>query len=109
MINKYLKQYLVAVDHPYVSGFEHLDMLMTRDRLAVMESSLNKREKEKLSQVDGRLLAQANVFYMELAKITNLAEERERRRPLPDHWWWYLDVIVTMPTNTAAAVAAYSF
>ena len=44
-MNEYLAQYMVAVEHPEVSAFEHLNMLLLRDRLAEQEPILTSDEK----------------------------------------------------------------
>lgn len=97
-MNASLRQYLVAVAHPDVSAFEHLEMLMIRDRLADQEFSLTKQERASLEDADQRLLRSAAAFYAELARITSLEEERRQRHPAPDRWWWYLDVLSALPT-----------
>ena len=101
-MNEYLKQYSVAVEHPEVSGFEHLNMLMVRDRLAEQELSLAPNEKRQLQAADQRLLEQAAVFQAELARITTLENERRHRQPPPQRWWWYLDVLTALPTPLVA-------
>lgn len=102
-MNASLGHYLVAVAHPDVSAFEHLEMLMIRDRLADQEFSLSKQEKASLADADQRLLTSAAAFYAELARITSLEEERWQRRPTPDRWWWYLDVLSALPISAASS------
>jgi hypothetical protein len=104
-MNEYLKQYSVAVEHPEASAFEHLNMLMVRDRLAEQESSLTPDEKVRLKAADQRLLDQAAAFQAELTRITTLENEREHRQPAPQHWWWYLDVLTSLPTVSVAVPA----
>jgi hypothetical protein len=96
-MNKYLEHYLVAVKHPEVSGFEHLEMLAIRDKLASEVESLSAEEAAQLEAADRRLLAQANQFYAALVQITDLHSERQYRQPPPDRWWWYLDVLTRLP------------
>jgi hypothetical protein len=93
----YLKRYVIAVQHPDISAFEHLDMLMVRDKLAEQESHLKQEEKAQLARADKQLLTQANQFFRVLSQITDLQNERQRRQPPPDHWWWYLDVLAQLP------------
>ncbi|HID61250.1 MAG TPA: hypothetical protein EYP49_00670 [Anaerolineae bacterium] len=97
-MNALLRHYVVDVEHPDVSGFEHLEMLQIRSQLAELEATLYPRERACLDAADCRLLQQAAAFHAALARITNLAEERARRQPPPSHWWWYLDVLVQLPT-----------
>lgn len=96
-MNKYLKHYSVAVEHPGVSGFEHLETLSIRDKLADQEASLTSDEKAQLAAADRRLLASAGEFHFALAQITDLQTERRRRKPSPARWWWYLDVLAQLP------------
>jgi hypothetical protein len=96
-MNEYLKNYLIAVEHPGPSGFEHLEMLLVRDKLAEQETALTPNQKAQLIAADRRLLAQADAFYAELSRITDLEIERQRRQPPSHHWWWYLDVLVKLP------------
>jgi hypothetical protein len=91
-MNNYLAHYQVAVQHPGVSGFEVLEMLMVRDKLLAQAAALSVGEKAKLAATDQQLLAHATEFYAELAQITNLEYERQQRKPIPAQWWWYLDV-----------------
>ena len=95
----------MAVEHPEVSGFEHLNMLMVRDRLAEQELSLTPDETKRLKAADQRLLEQAADFQAELARITTLENERQHRQPPPQRWWWYLDVLTSLPTASAAVPA----
>lgn len=95
-----LKQYQVAVEHPDVSPFEHLEMLMIRDKLEDAGVTLTSGEQTLLADADQRLLKNAAAFYAELARITSLEEERRQRRPTPERWWWYLDVLSALPAAT---------
>lgn len=101
-MNEFLKRYEVAVEHPEVSAFEHLDMLMVRDRLAEQERSLSSDEKRRLQEADQRLLEHAVAFQTELDRITTLESERRRRQPPPQRWWWYLDVLAALPKPAGA-------
>lgn len=101
-MNEDLKRYVVAVEHPEVSAFEHLDMLMVRDRLAEQEYSLSSDEKRRLKEADQRLMEHAAAFQTELDRITSLENERRRRQPPPQRWWWYLDVLTALPRPAGA-------
>jgi hypothetical protein len=96
-MSDYLERYLVAVEHPDVSGFEHLDMLLLRDKLAQVSNQFTPEQQAKLAAADQRLLSQAAAFYAALSQITGLAHERQQRQPPPEHWWWYLDVLAQPP------------
>jgi hypothetical protein len=97
-MNRYLKHYLVAVEHPEVSGFEHLEMLLVRDKLAEQESLLTAEEKAQLTVADQQLIKRANEFYTELSRVTDLKSERQQRHPDAKQWWWYLDVLTNLPS-----------
>lgn len=90
-MNQYLKHYATAVTQPNVSGFEHLEMLLVRDKLAESEDRLSGDQRKKLRAADHRLLSNAAAFCRELQRITDLSDERERRQPSAKHWWWWLD------------------
>jgi hypothetical protein len=92
-----VKNYAVAVEHPEVSGFEHLDMLMLRDRIEDQLTQLSTNQIAQLALADRTLLAHAGAFQRELSHITDLEYERQRRRPPLSHWWWYLDVLAYLP------------
>jgi len=96
-MNTYLEHYLAAVNHPDVSGFEHLEMLAVRDKLANEEQKLTAEEAAQLEAADRRLLIQASQFHASLAQIADLQLERQRRQTPPDRWWWYLDVLTRLP------------
>jgi len=96
-MNRLLQRYVIAVESPEVSGFEHLDMLMVRDKLAEQNEQFTVRERALLVAADRRLFEQASVFDAALSQVTSLAYERSQRNPPPSHWWWYLDVVAGMP------------
>jgi hypothetical protein len=73
-MSEYLQRYLVAVEHPDVSGFEHLDMLLLRDKLAQSSSQLTPDQQAKLAAADQRLMSQVAAFYAALSQITDLAQ-----------------------------------
>lgn len=104
-MNELLEHYVVAVRHPRVSGFEHLDMLLTRDKLAERVEELNPDERKRLAEADRRLLTDADQFYAELSRITDLAHERRERNAPATHWWWYLDVLAHLPERAEPAAA----
>ena len=100
-MNELLKNYLVDVDYPEVSGIEHLQMLETRSQLAKVEPTLSVTERQALAEADHQLATQADKFLMELNRFVDLAQERRRRQPGPDEWWWYLDILVRAPALPA--------
>lgn len=75
-MNKYLEHYLAAVKHSNVSGFEHQEMLVVRDKLENEEQKLTAEEAAQLEAADRRLQAQANQFYAAFVQITDFHSER---------------------------------
>lgn len=96
-MNKYIDHYKVAIQHPDVSGFEMLDMLMVRDRLEAQWNELTLQEQNEVLAADKQLLSQADQFFAALSQVTHFEYERQQRRPEPEQWWWYLDVLVKLP------------
>jgi hypothetical protein len=89
-----LIQYLLeATDYPEVSGFELLEVLDIRSRLAPREPLLIGDDRDLLEKVDKRLLQMADVLLERISEVANLCEMRHRSHILPSHWWWYLDEI----------------
>jgi len=97
-MNRLLQHYTIAVNHPDVSGFEHLEMLMVRDKLADIKHTLTLAEKSQLAEADHRLTERASEFCAALTRITDLQYERDQRQTPPSHWWWYLDVLTYTPS-----------
>jgi hypothetical protein len=98
-MNKHLRHYLIATQHPDVSGFEVLDMLLTRDHLLAEWASLTVEQRAQVAVADLRLLHHAKDFFTALTPITDLSYERTTRQPLPEQWWWYLDVLRYTPAT----------
>ena len=96
-IEERLLAYEVDVQYPDVSGMEHLDMLLTRSRLAEVKSDLTKEQRNRLAKADQILFRHATEFYAAIAQIANLKSWREQEHAPPDHWWWYLDVLAAAP------------
>ena len=96
-IEHLLTEYAGGVRHPEVSGMEHLNLLMIRDRLATLESQLTQVQRRQLSRSDRMLMAQSHEFLQTIHQIADLAAWREQQQATPDHWWWYLDVIAYLP------------
>ena len=99
-MNDYLQRYQVAVQHPSVSAFELLDMLMVRDKLAEQAHLLSRAEQLQLTAADQMLIMHAKEIVTELSNITDLAHEREQRQATQERWWWYLDVFAAAPLGS---------
>lgn len=97
-MNELLQAYVVDTQYPDVSGIEHLEMLRRRSELADLEHTLSREERRQLAKADTRLLTHAAEFLAELSRFVDLASERHRLRIPSSHWWWYLDVLVQVPT-----------
>lgn len=89
-----LKNYIISVRHPTISGFEVLELLDVRSALAKLDAELEEEERLKLEEADDCFLSNANIFYESLLKVTDLAEMRKRVKVSPSHWWWYIDRLV---------------
>jgi hypothetical protein len=86
-----LASYEVDVQFPDVSGFEILEMLDIRSRIAACENDLNDEQRTRLEAADDRLLRSAPAFFQSVAAIADLPEMRRRSRTPCSHWWWYLE------------------
>ena len=96
-MNRLLVHYCVDVQHPEMSGVEHLEMLQIRDRLAELESTLTFEEQQARAAADRVLVARASAFYQELLRFLDLAAYRREHGIPPARWWRHLDVISHLP------------
>ncbi len=101
-IELWLTQYETDVRFPDVSGLEHLDMLLTRSRIALQKESLTPEQNERLLSADQHLLHNAERFYRAIAAVADLVEWRKTSAVSPEEWWWYLDVLVSVPQYSVA-------
>lgn len=83
-------------------GFEALEPLDVRSRLASREPLLDEPAKARLEDLDRQLLQTADTWLERISKVARLAEMRRRSRILPSHWWWYLDEITPAKRKAAA-------
>ena len=104
-MNRLLAHYCVDVQHPEVSGAEHLEMLQIRDQLATLEPTFTPAEQEALAAADRALVAQAHAFHQALQRFLDLAAYRYEYGVPPERWWWYLDVVQHVPPRTLATSA----
>ena len=91
-----------AIDHLDVSGFEVLEILDVRSRLASREPLLDEPDRARLEGLDRQLLQMADSLMECISEVANLAEMRRRAHVLPSHWWWYLDGITSDNRKVAA-------
>ncbi len=85
-MNRLLTHYFVDVQHPEVSGAEHLEMLYIRDRLAEINSTLTSEEQDALAEADRRnsfvlLVESANACLSAMAQ--NSRQQRQSLRCIP--------------------------
>jgi hypothetical protein len=99
---EYLSQ---ALQHLDVSGFELLEFLDVRSRLAMQEPLLSQSDRTRLEAIDRQLLQMAPSWLARISEVADLAETRQRARALPSHWWWYLDEI-TLTGQSAKSTAS---
>jgi hypothetical protein len=96
--------YEVDVRFPDVSGMEHLDMLLTRSKIAQGMSHLTAEQYVRLVEADKILLQQARRFYQAIQKIADLETWRKDENVPTTHWWWYLDVLAQLPELSAEEI-----
>ena len=99
----YLMDYISkAIVHPDVSGFEALELLDVRSRLASREPLLYELSKVRLEDLDRQLVQMSGIWLERISEVAGLAEMRRRSHVLPSHWWWYLDEIASAKRKAAA-------
>jgi hypothetical protein len=96
-MNRLLAHYCVAVQHPDVSGAEHLETLHIRDQLAALSPTLTEAEQAALGEADQVLAEQASVVSHELQRFLDMVAYRHEQGIPPERWWWYLDVLQHVP------------
>ncbi len=101
-IESWLTQYETDVRFPDVSGMEHLDMLITRSNIAANKNRLTPEQVNRLLVADEALFQNAERFTRAITAVGELAEWRNARVISPEEWWWYLDVLVSVPQFTLA-------
>lgn len=101
-IESWLTQYETDVRFPDVSGMEHLDMLITRSNIAANKNRLTPEQVNRLLVADEALFQNAERFTRAITAVGELAEWRNARVISPEEWWWYLDVLVSVPQFTFA-------
>jgi len=100
---KKLIEYLEkAFQNPETSGFEMLEALDIRSRIAIQEPLLSQDEKHQLEAVDRYLLQATPQWLARISEIGDLVEMRQRARALPSHWWWYLDEFVSTDQSVSS-------
>lgn len=93
------QDYAASVRYPDVSGFEVLELLRLRSRLAEVEPELTPAERTALEAADATFLHSATVLCHQVSQVANLETLRRDAGILPSHWWWYLDSLARAPVS----------
>ncbi len=86
-----LDEYAHSVQFPEVSGFEVLELLDLRSKLAALEMQLDAAQRAALEEADSIFLRHASAFYESVAALGDLSNLRSRASAPCSHWWWYLE------------------
>lgn len=95
-----LKHYINGVQFPKISGFEVLELLDVRSKIAQRETELNEIQKARLEEADSVFMRHAVEFYESVSKLGDLRAMRQRANVPCSHWWWYLEKLA-QPRLTA--------
>ncbi|MBM4048886.1 MAG: hypothetical protein FJ279_27610 [Planctomycetes bacterium] len=90
-VERLLEHYVKGVRFPEASGFEVLELLDVRSKLAAQEAELNWTQRAQLEDADSTFIRHAPMFRESLAALGDLSELRSRARASCSHWWWYLE------------------
>ncbi len=101
-IEEWLNQYEADVRFPDVSGMEHLDMLLTRSRIAAHQEEMMPEQHIRLLEADRQLYSNAEAFFRAIARVADLSVWRNDSAVSPEDWWWYLDVLASVPQFSMA-------
>ena len=83
-----------GINSPDVSGFELLELLDIRSRIASRELLLTEAvDKVLLEDLDRKFMGMADFLLSRISEVADLSEVRRQSHSLPSHWWWYLDEI----------------
>lgn len=86
-----IEDYATSVRFPDISGFEILELLRLRSRIAEFEQEFTSDERASLEAADATFLHNAPALYRHLSEVATLETLRKEANVLPSHWWWYLD------------------
>ena len=92
-----VERYALSVRHPDVSGFEVLEVLRLRSRVAEVERELTLAEQAALEAADATFLQNAPTLYRQVSEVATLEAVRREAVVRPSHWWWYLDTLTRVP------------
>lgn len=94
-LKRLLDHYVTGVQFPSVSGFEVLELLDVRSRLATLESQLDEAHRTQLEKADSLFLDHAPAFYESVTAMGNLSDIGRRASVACSHWWWYLEKLAS--------------
>ena len=97
-VERLLGLYVKAVAFPEVSGFEVLELLDVRSRVAAQESELDAAGRARLEEADTLFLRHAPKFHQSVAALGDLGDLRRRASAPCSHWWWYLEKLAQRDT-----------
>lgn len=90
-IGALIEQYARGVSETRVSGFEVLELLDIRSRIAELEKEASATERQRIEIADRQFFQNASTFAQSIQKIADLNEMRARANVPPSHWWWYVE------------------
>lgn len=96
-----LESYRTSVRFPDVSGFEILELLRLRSRLAAVERDLSPAERALLEAADATFLSNTPTLFRQVSEVASLETLRRDLGVPPSHWWWYLDLLMRSPVSPA--------
>lgn len=90
-VSELIEQYTRGVSETRVSGFEVLELLDIRSRIAEYEQTASRAERRRIELADRQFFRNAMVFAENIRQIADFTEMRTRANVPPSHWWWYVD------------------
>ena len=106
-LDELIQAYETDVAYPEVSGMENLEMLMTRSEIERHTAHMSAAQRQRIQTADQCLLQQAESFFSSIVKVADLKSWREDEHVPTTHWWWYLDVIVTLPVTISNGTLSF--
>ncbi len=94
-----IETYARSVCFPDVSGFEVLELLRLRSRLAEIEQELTSGERAALEAADATFLHNAAALHRQVSEVATLETLRKEAGVRPSHWWWYLDSLTRVTVS----------
>ena len=89
--------YATSVEHPYVSGFEILELLRLRSRLAEVEPELSSAERGALEAADATFLHNAPTLFRQVSEVASLELLAKQHAEREYHWRRRADWLTPVP------------